>query len=270
MIRSKPPELIRLENILIRRGSGAVAVSGGVDSLTLAEVINLTFGEVQAFHAISPAVPTAATDRVRHYSKKGSWDLEVFDAGEFKDKNYLSNPYNRCYYCKSNLYQSISSRWSGRIFSGTNTDDLSDFRPGLEAATENSITHPYVEANISKAELRVISSFIGLDLIATLPASPCLSSRITTGISVELKDLYAIENIEIWLREKFEVENARCRRSEQGFYLELDADIVREFSQDDKDTIIKQIISLHPEIKITHIAEYRRGSAFIKVSHHAE
>ena len=81
-------------------------------------------------HAVSPAVPPEATERVRRTADAEGWRLTILDAGEFADRDYIANPINRCYFCKSNLYARIRRETEGPIAAGTNTDDLNDFRRG--------------------------------------------------------------------------------------------------------------------------------------------
>ena len=100
------------------------------------------------FHATSPAVPLSATSRVRRYAELHGWNLLVAGTGEFSDARYRNNPVDRCYFCKSNLYDRIRSMIQGTIASGANTDDLADYRPGLTAAAERAIVHPLVDAGI--------------------------------------------------------------------------------------------------------------------------
>ena len=90
------------------------------------------------FHAVSPAVPATSTELVRAYAPREGWRLTVLDAGEFDDPDYRANPVNRCYFCKTNLYARIRKATADTIASGTNRDDLSDFRPGLKAAASTA------------------------------------------------------------------------------------------------------------------------------------
>ena len=91
------------------RGPLAVAVSGGVDSLTLATFVHRAAGSrVEMFHAVSPAVPGDATARVERLAAAQGWRLRIVDAGEFTDETYLANPIDRCFFCKTNLYGSIA------------------------------------------------------------------------------------------------------------------------------------------------------------------
>ena len=133
------------------RGPLAVAVSGGVDSLTLATFVHSAAGSrAEMFHAVSPAVPEEATERVELLAANQGWRLRIVDAGEFTDESYLANPVDRCFFCKTNLYGCIARHSDARILSGANLDDLREYRPGLEAAKRHSVRHPYLEAGIDK------------------------------------------------------------------------------------------------------------------------
>jgi PP-loop superfamily ATP-utilizing enzyme len=122
----------------------AIAVSGGVDSLTLAILASRALPPAARvmFHAVSPAVPTEATERVTALAKQERWELVVFDAGEFGNEEYRRNPVNRCFHCKQSLYGSIRQKTMATILSGTNLDDLGEYRPGLDAARHFGVRHP--------------------------------------------------------------------------------------------------------------------------------
>ncbi|MEN8196406.1 MAG: adenine nucleotide alpha hydrolase, partial [Pseudomonadota bacterium] len=123
----------RLARLLKEYGEATVAVSGGVDSMTLASFAHRTLGRdgVRMAHAVSPAVPRAATARVQARGAEEGWRLELVDAGEFADERYRANPVDRCYFCKSNLYGMLAAMPGGMVLSGANRDDLGDYRPGL-------------------------------------------------------------------------------------------------------------------------------------------
>ncbi len=132
----------------LRRGRAerlAVAVSGGVDSLTLAWVAGALPGlSLTAVHATSPAVLPEASHRVRRHAAAAGWDLHILNAGEYTDPDYRRNPINRYFYCKKNLYGRIREIIDAAIASGTNLDDLGDYRLGLIAAETADVWHPYV------------------------------------------------------------------------------------------------------------------------------
>ena len=218
------PGLPELHRRLDRIGKAAVAVSGGVDSMTLAVVAGRRLGAgARMCHAVSPAVPPEATRRVRAYAAREGWRLEVMDAGEFEDARYVANPANRCYFCKTNLYGAMAARARGTpLLSGTNVDDLGDFRPGLAAAGEHAVRHPYVEAGLRKDDVRALARSLRLDDLAELPAAPCLSSRVETGIAIDPGDLAAIHRVEVRMRDALSPRSVRCRVRREAIVIELD------------------------------------------------
>ncbi|ANK79835.1 MAG: adenine nucleotide alpha hydrolase [Rhizobiales bacterium NRL2] len=252
----------RLLAVLRAHEGLTVAVSGGIDSMTLAHVAH-RLGErpVRMAHAVSPAVPPAATARVRAYAAREGWDLHVVEAGEFADPDYLKNPVNRCYFCKTNLYDRLAGLAAGAIASGANVDDLGDYRPGLTAAAERDVVHPYVEAGIGKADIRALARRYGLDDIAELPAQPCLASRVETGIAIESADLAFIDRVETLLRRRFgENRTIRCRITAAGVAVEADEALAGRFAEmramaaADCAAEARRFLGVRP---------YRRGSAFL-------
>jgi hypothetical protein len=140
--------LARLEQVIAAISPRIIACSGGIDSMLLATVAHRGEpGATTVAHAISPAVPAAATSRVQAWAQREGWRLEIVRSGEFDSEDYLSNPVNRCYYCKSKLYDSLDriARAIGAestLMSGANTDDLGEYRPGLNAAQEHAVRPP--------------------------------------------------------------------------------------------------------------------------------
>jgi pyridinium-3,5-biscarboxylic acid mononucleotide sulfurtransferase len=215
--------LARLQSVLQGHGTLAIAVSGGVDSMTLAHVAH---GHIDAemVHAVSPAVPSEATARVRDHAARAGWRLTLADAGEFADPRYLTNPVNRCYFCKSNLYDRIAALSDRQIASGANLDDLGDYRPGLIAARERRVVHPLIEARIDKATLRAIAARLGLADLSDLPAQPCLASRVETGIAISPADMAFVEGVERALRRIApHLATLRCRILRAGVVIEVDS-----------------------------------------------
>jgi uncharacterized protein len=247
----------RLRAVLSRHDRLAVAVSGGVDSLTLAYCAAKWVPDYLCIHAISPAVPAEATQRVERYAAANRWPIRIVRSGEFDDPAYRANPHDRCYFCKTNLYSTMSRVFDGAIASGTNTDDLGDYRPGLKAATEHQVVHPFVEAGISKEDLREIARGFGLHDIADLPAQPCLASRIETGIRVSQADLEFIHRVEIRLRRYAPRANLRCRILAAGVRIETDHELPGEAQA------VARQMCLAENRSLVGIGAYSRGSAFI-------
>jgi len=203
----------------------AIAVSGGVDSMTLAHVAS-RHSRTQAtmYHAASPAVPASARQRVESHAAAHGWRLVIVDAAELSDPRYRANPIDRCYFCKTHLYDRVAAATADTIVSGTNVDDLSDFRPGLRAASERGVVHPFVEARIDKAGVYAIASALGLADLERLPAQPCLSSRVETGIAIDAADLAFIDAVESRLAQSIGRETTlRCRLTHAGVVIELAA-----------------------------------------------
>jgi uncharacterized protein len=257
--------LRRLEGVLDTHRALAIAVSGGVDSLTLAWVAGrLGRPGVQMVHAVSPAVPTAATDRVRRHARAAGWDLRIVDAGEYDDPDYRRNPVDRCFYCKTSLYSRIRSLTDATIASGTNLDDLGDFRPGLAAAREHAVRHPFVEAGIDKAMVRRIAAHLDLHDIAELPAQPCLASRVETGIAIDARDLAFIGQVEEAVAGVVGPGDIRCRLTSAGVRLELSPALLGR-APDAADRLDRLVAGLCAAQGRRYAGRrgYRRGSAFL-------
>jgi uncharacterized protein len=199
-----------------------VACSGGVDSLLLADLAHTAPGTTLVAHSVTPAVPRAATERVRRTADALGWDLWLVESAEFTDERYLDNPVDRCFFCKTNLYDELEriavtltgglagahDGWT--LMSGANVDDLGEYRPGLLAAAEHQVCHPYVEAGLGKLDIRALASSRGRDW-HDLPAAPCLASRLYTGTPVAPGLLRAVEEGELTATRLTGVEVLRCR-----------------------------------------------------------
>jgi len=258
------PLYTRLTKVLQPMGPVAVAVSGGVDSLTLAAVAHKVFGSsFRAFHAVSPAVPPLATERVKRIAERFSWPLRVVDAGEFNDDQYLANNTDRCYHCKSNLYDEIVGATDLQIVSGANVDDLSDFRPGLIAADEHQVRHPFVEAAIGKDGIRSLARQIGLGSVSELPAAPCLSSRLQTGITVTPHRLRLIDEVEEYARGLLSPQTVRCRILPERIEVQLDESSLASLHESSDLRIKLTAFISERESRPVRFAAYRMGSSVV-------
>ena len=244
-----------------------VAVSGGVDSLTLAAVAHTALGSKAAmYHAKSPAVPAEATARVEALATVHGWRLEVFDAGEFARAAYLANPVDRCFHCKASLYGSIASRSEAQLLSGTNLDDLGEYRPGLRAASEHAVRHPYVEVGADKRMVRAIARVLGLGSVAELPAAPCLASRIETGIGIDAAMLALVHASERLVGAAVAARTVRCRVRATGVVLELDAATLDGVEPQRRAELAQEVGGIFADAgfaRTVSFAPYRNGSAFL-------
>jgi uncharacterized protein len=262
------PKHAALGAILEGLRSPIVAVSGGVDSMTLSHMAHRYASSARMVHAVSPAVPSEATARVKTHAANEGWTLDLIDAGEFADPRYRANPVNRCYFCKHNLYGEIAQHFEGAILSGTNLDDLGDFRPGLKAATEYGVRHPFVEAGLTKAEVRELARTLGLDDLAELPAAPCLSSRVETKIAIEARTLALVDSVETRLRAALGPADIRCRVVARGIRLEFGEAALANYHASRSAGLRAEIAAMVTEAGHTLLeaARYRRGSAFVRAA----
>lgn len=184
--------------------SCVVAFSGGVDSAVVAKAAFLALGPNSvAVTGCSPAVPLSEREIAAKVASEIGIRHEVVDTQEGSDPRYIANDGRRCYFCKSELYgrlNEIAKRFGGQyVLSGTNADDLNDYRPGLQAAAENNVIAPLAELNINKASVRQLARYWNLT-VSEKPASPCLASRVAYGEQVTPERLAMIEQGELYLR----------------------------------------------------------------------
>lgn len=267
------PKWPALREIILGIGPSVAAVSGGVDSLLLATLAHdILPGRLVVAHAVSPAVPRSDTGRVREQARLQGWRLVVLSSGEFEDERYLGNPYDRCYFCKSHLYgvlktltADLAAEFGGPVtmLSGANTNDLGEHRPGLTAASENGVRHPFVEAGVSKANIREMARELGLSF-ADLPASPCLSSRVYTGTRVTPERLEAVAFAEGFLKSRLGVSVVRCRIREDGMLVEFERGRTPQAAPEAVDDLTRQMTRRFPCVTsvVVDPEGYSPGRAF--------
>ncbi|MCX7168902.1 MAG: adenine nucleotide alpha hydrolase [Proteobacteria bacterium] len=247
----------------------AVAISGGIDSLTLATIAGRSHDHVEMFHAVSPAVPPEATNRVLEFASRESWQVQVIDAAEFERQEYVLNPVDRCFYCKQSLYTAIAAiagNTSTQIVSGTNADDLHEYRPGLDAARVLGVRHPFAELNVAKVGIRTMARILGLGEVAEIPSSPCLSSRVETGIGITSTLLRKVHAAESAVRARIRADSIRCRIRRTGVVIEIDALSAAKLTDVQKvelTSVVGSIFADRGVVPPLSFEPYRVGSAFL-------
>ncbi len=196
----------RLKKVIRQYESVLVAFSGGIDSAFVLKVARDVLGRdlAKAVTAESDSVPGRELEEAKKIAFEFDVEHKVIQTNEMDDPNYRSNPVNRCYFCKTELYGQlipISKAWNLKtICNGTNLDDLNDHRPGLNAAGQRGIKSPLVEAGFTKNEIRQLSCEMGIR-IWDKPAAPCLSSRFPYGHDITPEKLRQVETGENFLKD---------------------------------------------------------------------
>lgn len=199
-------KIIKLKRILKNMRSVVIAFSGGLDSTFLLKVAVDTLGRENVFAvtACSETYPKSEFREAKQLAKKIGAKLLIVHTKELESKRFRSNPVNRCYYCKKELFRKLNDirkrRGLSYVADGTNYDDLKDIRHGMKAAEELGVRHPLLEARITKDDIRIFSKKLKLPTWDK-PAFACLASRIPFYTSISKKDLERIGKAEDYLRE---------------------------------------------------------------------
>lgn len=257
-----PDKLTFLENTLKDMGSLVVAYSGGVDSALVLKVAHqCTGGRAVAITAVSASLPQQELAEAKTIASQIGARHVLLDTHETEDPRYLANGPTRCYFCKSEVYDSLVAyaRREGYRFvvDGTNADDASDHRPGRKAARERGVRSPLQEAGLTKAEIRELARGFGLPNWDK-PAAACLSSRIPYGTQITAEMLSQVERAESLLRE-LGFRQVRVRHHEQIARIEVEAEELERVI-----SLREEILSAFKEFGFIYIAldlaGFRSGS----------
>jgi uncharacterized protein len=195
----------QLEAAVGTLGGAVVAFSGGVDSSVVAAIARRALGDrALAVTAVSPAVATGELDGAARVAAHIGIAHETVSTDELARPGYRANGRDRCYFCKTELYDVLAELAADRGFpvllSGANADDAGDWRPGLRAAAEHGVRHPLLEHGVTKAQVRTLAHDLRLPS-ASKPATPCLASRIPYGTAVDPATLAQIDRAERAVRD---------------------------------------------------------------------
>lgn len=219
-------KLRSLQRLITELESVVVAFSGGVDSSFMLKVAHDCLGpRAVAVTAISPSLPSGELEEARAVAVHIGARHEVIASHEAEDSRYLANTPARCYFCKNEVYTQLRA-WAEehgfrQVIDGLNMDDLSDRRPGRQAAIEQGVRSPLVEAFLYKSEIRELSRRIELPTWDK-PAMACLSSRIPYGRVITVEDLGRLDKAEIVLR-RLGVRQVRVRHHGDVARLEVES-----------------------------------------------
>ncbi len=201
-----------------------IAFSGGLDSALLLKVAHMVLGErVLAVISDSPSIPRSELNNAIQFARETGARLRIINTKEIENQDYSQNPDNRCYFCKTELYEFVEQvaqeEGTRYIANGTNLDDLGDYRPGLKAADEHQVVSPLKDAGLAKEDIRLVAKKLDLE-IWDKPASPCLASRIPYGSSVTPAKLAQIEEAEEFVK-SFGARELRVRHFGERAVLEV-------------------------------------------------
>jgi uncharacterized protein len=225
-------KLEKLKALFAEMEQALIAYSGGVDSTLVAKIAFDVLGDrALAITAVSPSLlPEELADAKAQAATIGI-SHQVVDTHEMENPNYTSNPVNRCYFCKSELHDTLKplalELGYPYVVDGVNADDLQDYRPGIQAAKERGARSPLAEIGVTKAEVRQLSQQLGLPWWDK-PAQPCLSSRFPYGEEITIAKLQRVGRAEIYLR-NLGWENLRVRSEADTARIELPPEKITDF-----------------------------------------
>ncbi|MEH2066011.1 MAG: ATP-dependent sacrificial sulfur transferase LarE [Nostoc sp.] len=209
-----------------------IAYSGGVDSTLVAKIAFDVFGDrALAVTAVSPSLLPEELEDAKIQAATIGIPHKIVQTHEMENPNYTSNPVNRCYFCKSELHDTLKplalELGYPYVVDGVNADDLDDYRPGIQAAKERGARSPLAEIGVTKVEVRQLSQQLGLPWWDK-PAQPCLSSRFPYGEEITVAKLQRVGRGEIYLR-KLGWQNLRVRSEGDTARIELPPEQIKEF-----------------------------------------
>lgn len=258
-------KLDRLQRIFHEMGSVLVAFSGGIDSTLVLTVAHEHLGpKAIGVTALSPTLPEIELEMARRVAAEIGARHLLIETDQLEIPDFVRNDASRCYHCKTDLYQALGKLrrelQMDAIVDGTNLDDLSDDRPGTQAAREWGVRSPLVEADLSKAEVRDLARMLGLSNWDK-PAAACLSSRVPRGIEITRATLSRIERAEAFLlREGFR--QVRVRDDQGHARVEVGREEVPKMLRPSmQESVRSRLLTMGFATVTVDPAGYRQGSA---------
>lgn len=225
-------KLDQLQQLFQEMDRALIAYSGGVDSTLVAKIaFDVLVDRSLAITADSPSLLPEELEDAKIQAAEIGITHEVVTTHEMDNPNYTSNPINRCYFCKSELHDTLKPLATERgypyVVDGVNADDLQDYRPGIQAAKERGARSPLAEIGVTKAEVRQLSQYLELPWWDK-PAQPCLSSRFPYGEEITIAKLQRVGRGERYLRQ-LGLKNLRVRSEGDTAKIELPPEQIKEF-----------------------------------------
>ncbi len=256
-------KLQQLQSIFTAMDRALIAYSGGIDSTLVAKIAHDVLGEkALAVTAESPSLMAEDLEAAKEQATHMGVRHRIVQTHEMDNPSYTSNPTNRCYFCKSELHDTLRPLATAEgypyVVDGLNADDLQDYRPGIQAAKERGVRSPLAEVGLTKLEVRELSKYLGLPWWDK-PSQPCLSSRFPYGELITTEKLHRVGRCERYLR-SLGIRNLRVRSDGDTARIELPPEEIKNFvATVDLETLVEEFQSYGFKFVTLDLEGYKSG-----------